>query len=90
MSYDKSRSQNSNYDKNKSHDSRGRTNVRRRNHNGRSNYRIGMVTGQCWTCKQRYISCARLESGKFVCKDCDPVTYGEVARIEKERWINGK
>ena len=68
----------------------GRNNNNPRRRNGRAHYRVGMVFGQCWSCKQRDMSCARLENGKFVCKDCDPVTYGEVARIEKERWYSGK
>ncbi len=63
--------------------------MKRRN-NGRSNYRVGMIHGQCWSCKQRDVSCGRLESGKCVCQDCDSVTYGEVARIEKARWMSGK
>ena len=64
-----------------------------RKHNRRkSNYqtRIGMFVGQCSVCRQRDVSCARGSSGKFVCKDCDPVAYGEVARIEKERWLSGE
>jgi hypothetical protein len=84
---DKKRFDNTKNPRDRRHNSRN-NNPRRRN--GRSNYRVGMVFGQCWSCKQRDVSCARLENGRFVCKDCDPVTYGEVARIEKERWYSGK
>ena len=73
---------------NNDHTSKKGNNMNRGNRR-RRNYRVGMVTGQCWSCRQKNVSCARLENGRFVCKDCDPVTYGEVARIEKERWISG-
>lgn len=84
---DKKKFDNTKSPRDRRHNSRN-NNPRRRN--GRSNYRVGMVFGQCWSCKQRDVSCGRLENGRFVCKDCDPVTYGEVARIEKERWYSGK
>jgi len=72
------------------HPVKGKNDNRRRYQDRRSSWKVGMVCGQCWNCKQRDVSCGRLESGKFVCRDCDLVTYGEVARVEKERWISGK